>query len=173
MRQEALLMIQYEPLTENDASAYRELRLEALMKNPEAFASEYGVEIQNSLFEFEERLSREHAITVGAFDGNNLIGIVTLVKETLPKMRHRATLEAVYVKPEYRGQRISAQMIERLMEIAKDEGIVKKFYLYVMVSNRQAISAYEKMGFSIYGEDKEAMWEGDHYVDEYLMARFI
>ncbi|WP_157800375.1 GNAT family N-acetyltransferase [Sporolactobacillus pectinivorans] len=166
-------MIRYEPLTENDAAAYRNLRLEALMKSPEAFASEYPVEVQYSLSDFEERLSRDHAITIGAFDGKSLIGIVTLVKEILPKMRHRATLEAVYVKPEYRGRRISRQMIEKLTEIAKDEGIVKKFYLYVMVSNEHAISAYEKMGFSIYGEDKEAMWEGDHYVDEYLMARFI
>lgn len=166
-------MIRFEELTEKDAAIYRALRLEALRENPEAFASEYDVEIHDSLSDFEERLSRDHAITIGAFDQERLVGIVTLVKETLPKMRHRATLEAVYVKPECRGRRISGRMIEKLMEIVKEEGVVRKFYLFVMTSNTQAIKAYKKMGFFIYGEDREAMKEGDRYVDEYLMTKFI
>lgn len=166
-------MIRFEELTEKDAAIYKALRLEALQENPEAFASEYDIEVTNSISDFEERLSRAHAITVGAFDQERLIGIVTLIKETLPKMRHRATLEAVYVTPEYRGQRISRRMIDKLMEIVKDEGVVRKFYLFVMTSNKQAITAYKKMGFSIYGEDREAMKEDNHYVDEFLMAKFI
>lgn len=166
-------MIHFEELTEKDAAIYRTLRLEALRQDPEAFASEIGVEEKLSVTDFADRLSREHALTVGAFDGDKLVGIVTLVKETLPKMRHRATIEAVYVTPAYRGRRLSRLMIEKLMTIAREEGVVRKFYLFVMVSNERAIQAYKKMGFSIYGEDKEAMREGDRYVDEYLMARFV
>lgn len=166
-------MIKFEELTKTDAAIYRSLRLEALRQDPEAFASESAVEEKLAVDDFAEHLSREHAITVGAFDGDKLVGIVTLVKETLPKMRHRATLEAVYVTPEYRGRRLSRLMIEKLMDIAREEGVVKKFYLFVMTSNKLAIQAYKRMGFSIYGEDAEAMWEGDHYVDEYLMAKFI
>lgn len=166
-------MIHFEELTEKDATIYRRLRLEALRQDPEAFASESAIEEKLTVSDFADRLSREHAITVGAFDGNRLVGIVTLVKETLPKMRHRATIEAVYVTQDFRGQRLSRQMIDKLLDIAREEGVVKKFYLFVMASNKLAIQAYKRMGFAIYGEDKEAMREGDHYVDEYLMARFI
>ncbi|MCI1881587.1 MAG: GNAT family N-acetyltransferase [Sporolactobacillus sp.] len=166
-------MIKYVKLTEKDAVVYRQLRLEALREDPEAFSSESSIEEKLSVADFVRRLSRAHAITVGAFDDDRLVGIVTLVKETLPKMRHRATLEAVYVTPAYRGRRISRKMIEQLIHIAKEEGVVRKFYLYVMVSNKRAIAAYQKMGFAIYGEDREAMREGDRYVDEYLMAKFI
>jgi ribosomal protein S18 acetylase RimI-like enzyme len=166
-------VIRYEELTEKDAAIYRKLRLEALLKNPKAFASEYAIEKDLSVADYAGRLSRGHAITVGAFDADQLVGVVTLVKETLPKMQHRATLEAVYVTPDYRRMGISRKMIEKLMEIAREEGIVKKFYLYVMAANERAIQAYKNMGFEIYGEDREAMREGDAYVDEYMMARFI
>ncbi|MFT8318913.1 MAG: N-acetyltransferase [Sporolactobacillus sp.] len=166
-------MIQFRELTEKDAAIYRVLRLEALKHDPEAFASQYDLEATYHLADFEAKLEKEHALTIGAFEAEKLVGIVTLVKETLPKMRHRATLEAVYVTPDFRGQRLSQQMIEELERMAKKEGIVKKFYLFVIKTNGQAIRAYEKMGFSVYGEDREAMWEGDHYVDEYLMVKFI
>ncbi|RYM05199.1 GNAT family N-acetyltransferase [Sporolactobacillus sp. THM7-7] len=166
-------MIRFKQLTAADAEKYREVRLEALQKHPEAFASEYGIEVKYSSSDYEQQLSRGHVVTLGTFDQEQLIGIVTLVKETLPKMEHRATLEAVYVKPEYRGQSLSKRMIEKLEEMARREGVVKKFYLFVMTTNTRAIRAYQKMGFSIYGEDKDAMKEAEGYVDEYLMVKYI
>lgn len=66
----------------------RALRLEALQEHPEALASEYAIEAAQSIADFENRLSREHTITVGAFEQGCLVGIVTLVKESLPKMQH-------------------------------------------------------------------------------------
>ncbi|RYL93372.1 GNAT family N-acetyltransferase [Sporolactobacillus sp. THM7-4] len=97
--------------------------------------------------EYKDHLSDDDSMTIGAFDGDKLVGIVTLQKETLPKLRHRATLKSVYVKPEYRGQKIAKKMIQKLIDICKSEGTVRKFYLMVMTDNEGAIQAYKKWVF--------------------------
>lgn len=166
-------MIHFRQLKSGDAPAYRELRHEALQNDPDAFASEYSIEKAYTVPDYEKQLEQTDTLTLGAFDQERLVGMATLVKETLPKMRHRATLQSVYVTRAYRGRKISRLMIEELENRARGEGVVKKFYLYVMVTNQPATQAYQKMGFEIYGRDREAMKEGDRYVDEYLMAKFI
>ena len=90
-------------LTEDDAALYRELRLEALQTNPEAFGSSYEEAAARPLSATAERLRTPGAVTLGAFEEAALIGNVTLVRDEGLKMRHRANIYAMYVTPAARG----------------------------------------------------------------------
>ncbi len=52
----------------------------------------------------------------------------------------------MYVAPEYRGQGLNKQMMDRLITWAEGHG-VNDFYLDVYSANQSAITAYEKAGF--------------------------
>ncbi|MCO7175447.1 GNAT family N-acetyltransferase [Sporolactobacillus kofuensis] len=165
-------MVIFKKLTAEHAELYRTVRLEALKTHPEAYASDFETEQNRSMDHFRTHLSDEQMLVVGGFDGDRLIAIASLHRESLPKMAHRATLTSVYVHPDYRGQQISRKIIEYMIDAVKETGVTK-IYLFVMTDNEPAIRAYKKFGFVIYGEDRDAMKEKDGYVDEYLMVKYI
>ncbi|HEX7200380.1 MAG TPA: hypothetical protein VF213_12925 [Dongiaceae bacterium] len=45
--------------------------------------------------------------------------------------------------------------------------------LQVVSDNHRAIRLYESEGFVSYGLERRAMKEGERYLDEYLMVRFL
>ncbi|BBN99918.1 MULTISPECIES: GNAT family N-acetyltransferase [Sporolactobacillus] len=165
-------MVTFRVLTAEDAEQYQKLRLEALIKNPEAFASDFDTERSKTISQIRDDLSKKHVMTVGGFDGEKLVAIASLDREKLPKMEHRANLTSVYVSDEYRGQRLSKRIINYIIEQVKKQGI-SKIYLYVMTHNEPAIRAYKKMGFTIIGEDPDAMKEDHGFVAEYRMVKYI
>ncbi|MET1249104.1 GNAT family N-acetyltransferase [Sporolactobacillus sp. STCC-11] len=165
-------MVIFRSLTAEDAEQYRTLRIEALTNNPEAYASDLETEKHRTMDQIRKHLSDADVVTVGGFDGERLIAIASLHRETLPKMAHRATFTSVYVAPEYRGQRIARRIMEYVIDDVKKEGVAK-LYLFVVTTNESAIRAYKKFGFKIYGEDHDAMKEDDGFVDEYLMVKYI
>jgi len=59
---------------------------------------------------------------------------------------HHCYLGFIYVKPEFRGEGLSRQVVEALIDWAKSQDIVH-FFLDVYSDNSGAIRAYEKFGF--------------------------
>ena len=86
--------IEIRPLTvaESDAALYRDIRLEALKANPEAFGSSYEAEAAQPLSWFSDRLAGSSVL--GAFRGAEPVGIVGLAISSPSKSRrsngHRA-----------------------------------------------------------------------------------
>ncbi|WP_431800317.1 GNAT family N-acetyltransferase [Halobacillus andaensis] len=94
----------YRVLTGQDAKAYRELRLEALLTNPDAFLTTYEQEKQrpNPIEFTAKRLESPHTKTAGAFYNDQLAGVATLIQETHPKYLHKGSIAGVYVTPSHR-----------------------------------------------------------------------
>ncbi len=86
-------------VTAQDAEAYRQLRLEGLQTNPEAFGSSFEEERDMALELFASRLEAQGSFTFGAFDQDELFGVATLVQESKMKLKHKASIFAVYVSP--------------------------------------------------------------------------
>jgi ribosomal protein S18 acetylase RimI-like enzyme len=160
-------------LEPKDAVIYREVRLEALKANPEAFSSSYEEEKEYPLENFENRLKFDHFFTFGAFVENKLTGVVTLILETKSKTKHRANIVAMYVYPEYRKFGIGRKLMTEAIIKAKEIKEVKQIYLTVTSSNEPAKNLYNSLGFKTYGTDKNGLKIKDTYFDDELMVLIL
>lgn len=159
-------------LTSADAEDYWELRLEALQRNPEAFATTYEDAIvrQDPVKRVAANLESSSSITMGTYVENELVGVMTLSREDSSKMKHKVNLVAVYVTPRMRGLKIGDALIKEVIQVAKQLPDVDKINLTVVTTNKAAIHLYEKQGFKTYGLETKAMKSGDTYLDEQLMS---
>lgn len=161
-------------LTEKDAQAYRDLRLEALQKNPEAFAAIFEDEQKKPLEYYQKRLKRNEFWTYGYFVQNELVGIVTLLREQGPKLHHRSSIVAMYVTEKVRKRGIGKELMQAAIEQAKKIDGIEQIYLSVVTTNISAIALYQALGFEIYGTEKRALKTVDGtYWNEYHMVLFL
>lgn len=161
-------------LTGKDAESYYSLRLEALQNNPEAYAVSVEEEKNNSVEKYKQKFeSANHSFTYGAFDGEELVGIVTLTKEKLTKLRHRANIFSLYVKEEKRGHSIGRKLLAAAIEKAKELEQIEQVHLSVVATNDAAKQLYRSLGFESYGVEKHALKYNDKYYDGEFMVLFL
>jgi RimJ/RimL family protein N-acetyltransferase len=162
-------------LTPADAEAYWEMRLEALKNHPEAFATSYEEALQrkNPIEQVASRLKGEGDFTFGAFEDNILIGAVTLVQDQITKMRHRANIFAMYVRPDSRGSGAGKALVTAAINHAREIPEIIKLNLTVVSSNEKAKNLYTSLGFASYGVEEKALKVDETYYDEELMVLFL
>ena len=111
---------------------------------------------------FASELSKSTSICLGAFEGDRLIGYV--VNSRYVDAWH---VMNVAVDPDHQRRGIATRLLEHLFELTRDEDR-RGYTLEVRVSNLDAISLYEKLGFERNGvrrgyytdnrEDALIMW---------------
>jgi ribosomal protein S18 acetylase RimI-like enzyme len=150
-----------------DAVLYRDIRLEALQANPEAFGSTFEVENAQPLSLFSDRLG---SFTVlGAFRETELVGIAGFAVQQGQKEAHKGTLWGMYVRPAARNAKVGRRLVEAVCNHARQQ--VELIQLSVVVDNERARSLYARMGFLEYGVEKNALKQAGRYYDEVLMAK--
>ena len=160
-------------LTAEDATAYRELRLEALLDSPDAFGATYEDALNRPVEKTAERLADEYTPTFGAFEDGALVGNMTLIRNPSKKMNHRGSIVAVYVKASVRGKGVANFILEALLEYARNWGGLEQVYLMVVSDNEPAIKLYRRFGFEKYGTEYRSMKVDGRYIDEDLMVKFL
>ncbi|WML44160.1 GNAT family N-acetyltransferase [Neobacillus sp. PS3-40] len=160
-------------LKPNSAEMYRRIRLKALQSNPEVFSSSYDEEKEYPLEKFESRLKGDESFTFGAFDNEQLVGVVTLVIEKKNKLKHRATIFAMYVYPEKRRAGYGKNLMIEAIKKAKKIERIEQIYLAVVSNNEPAKNLYKSLGFETYGIDKNALKVDNTYFDDELMVLFV
>ncbi|RWZ55264.1 GNAT family N-acetyltransferase [Halobacillus fulvus] len=163
--------MQVRELNSQDAETYYELRLEALLTNPDAFITTYEQERQkpNPIKQTAERLESDISRTFGLFSDQSLCGTVTLFREMHPKFSHKAKVVAMYITPDQRRKGGAELLLKEL--IAFSRGInLEILQLSVVTDNHPAKYLYEKVGFESYGTEKKAIKLPERYLDEELMA---
>jgi ribosomal protein S18 acetylase RimI-like enzyme len=162
-------MIAVKKLDEVRWKDYRDLRLDALSKDPCAFGSSHGEE--RDLPEEEWRRRIHNALF--AMSGGKPVGMIVFVHEKKEKAKHIANIFGVYVKKEFRGQGIGKMLIgEALTEILKDRD-VKKIRLTVNAENKVAIGLYEDAGFNSVGTMKDELQVEGKFYDELMMEKHV
>lgn len=82
-------------------------------------------------------------------DGKVVADAVIYLFETMPDEVNvkglTAMLYSVYTLPEFRGQGIMAQVLPRVIQLARDAGAVE----LKMTAEKKAIPLYERMGFHV------------------------
>ncbi|GEM47413.1 GNAT family N-acetyltransferase [Deinococcus cellulosilyticus] len=155
-------------LNASDAPIYRELRLQALTHDPNAFLVDPDQYRQMPLETIEGQLSSEEdgKFTLGAFLDEKLVGMCTFIRESHPKIRHKGKVVAVYVAPEARGQGVARKLMETLIERVRSYGDVEQIQLGVSHTQVAAQKLYTRLGFEIFGIEKQAVKQNGEYLDE-------
>ncbi|WP_311759517.1 GNAT family N-acetyltransferase [Paracoccus broussonetiae] len=154
-------------LTPDEFPIFKAIRLEALGSEPAAYASSAGDWARLSDEEWRGRLQIPVFV---AFRAGNPVGIMGLLPQQASKMKHRATLIMVYLRPEERGGGAAQALLDALIAEARKAGI-SQIELNVSCRNPRAIRFYERSGFDRIGIIPAGMIHEGQEIDEMIMAR--
>ena len=156
-------------LHQADAALFREIRLEGLSRDPDAFTSTFEEESARPLSSFAERLAA--SAVFAAFQGTDLVGVAGFYVQPGPKHAHKGMLWGMYVRPQARGAGVGAKLVEAVVEHARAH--VEQIALTVISENLPARRLYRRAGFEEYGLKKHAAKYRGRYHDDVLMARML
>lgn len=163
--------MQIRKMVKADAEAYRELRLKALQTNPEAFGSSYVESVKQPLEFFRNRISEPDSDNViyVAEEDDKLIGMIGFLRYERIKMKHRADIWGVYVDVPARGKGVARQLMQHIIDHARQIKGLRQILLGVVTSNTRALRLYESFGFVIWGTEPESIYVNGVYYDEHYM----
>jgi ribosomal protein S18 acetylase RimI-like enzyme len=159
------------PLTRDDATAFRTVRLDALLESPTAFGSSHHEEARQPLDWFANRLEADDWIVLGAFDDGSLVGIVGVAREPAAKERHRAEIRSMFVAPSARRRGVASALMVHALAAADAMPGVWQVILTVTAGNAATIRLYRAHGFTQYGVLPSSLYVGGRYYDDVLMIR--
>ncbi|MGK5064575.1 GNAT family N-acetyltransferase [Janthinobacterium sp. LB3P112] len=138
------------PLTPDDASAYRALRLAGIAELPAAFCTTHAAESGLPLAQIAQRLhATSKQIIFGAFDKEQLIAIAGLRREPISVVHDKANLWGVYVTPQARGRGAGRQLVQAAIDHACAIPELGRVRLAVAQDNHAALTLYLACGFTL------------------------
>jgi RimJ/RimL family protein N-acetyltransferase len=161
-------------LTPADAAVFQAFRLAALQEAPTAFGSSFQEERDFPASVIEGRLAiKPDRGPFGAFEGDEIVGLVALGRENMMNLAHKALVWAMYVKPEHRGKGIAKALLQEALFLARSAPDVLQVNLSVNAGNASAIWLYESSGFTVFGREPGAMRINGELHDElHMVLRF-
>jgi ribosomal protein S18 acetylase RimI-like enzyme len=161
-------------LTPADAAAFQSLRLLGLRECPTAFASSFDEECDYTLPAVAERLAPlDDRAVFGAFEGNELGGLLGIKRQEPVKLSHKAYLWGMYVAPAARNRGVGRELVTSALSFAATKLRVRQVTLGVNAENVAAIALYERMGFTSFGREPCFMLVDGVPQDELQMVRFL
>jgi ribosomal protein S18 acetylase RimI-like enzyme len=147
---------------------FRDLRLEALRREPSNYASALSDWSELTPQDWQCRLA--NAPVFVCLDQGQPVGMMGLLRPRASKMAHRATLLMVYLRASHRGGGRADAMFDAVTEYARDNGITQ-IELAVSVENPRARRFYERIGFDIVGTIPCGFRHEGRDIDEVIMLR--
>ena len=172
--------VEIRALTANDASAYWQIRLEALELDPEAFSESADAHRSLTVEDVAARLSSdpENNFIMGAFAGDSstgkrLVGTAGFYRNKGIKVRHKGHIWGVYVALGARGIGTGQKMLRALLDRALNLPGLEQITLAVGATQEPAVKLYQTLGFEPYGCERRALKIAGCYIDEVQMVRFV
>jgi cyclohexyl-isocyanide hydratase len=157
------------PLGADDGERYRALWRAGIVGSPECFRIS---EEDTGATEIPTR-GTVGSFTLGAFAGDALVGVVSLERDALRKLRHKALLFRMYVAPQAAGFGVGRALLERTLDDARRAAGLRQIHLTVLATNLRAIRLYASLGFAEFAREPQAVEIAGDYVDELRMVRFL
>ena len=107
----------------------------------------------------------------GSLQGEQLQGVVRLVREPGHKERHKANLYGLYVAPAARRHGIARRLIDLALATAGKQDGLRQIRVAVVASNAAARALYAKAGFVEYGREPDALLVTGRFHAELLLVK--
>ena len=151
---------------------YREIRLESLREEPQAFGSSYVDMEQRPPAYWQGRLTEaaraEKSWLLFAQEGEQLIGMIGAFYD---EMQETADIISVYVSKTERGKGVGKALMEGILsEIGKKKGI-RKAALGVNQEQAAAVGLYRRFGFEVTDEREEIQGDGKKHRGYWMEKR--
>lgn len=131
-------------LSEDEWETYRALRLEALQESPDAFVADHASEAAEPEDFWRARMAR--SVRLVAESGGEQVGVVSLGSAAESDSGEGGQLFGLWVRPDWRGRSIAANLVRQGAHIAEDQGFKQLFY-WVGSDNGRAVAFASSFGF--------------------------
>lgn len=136
------------------------------------FGSEgIGLNVDQEVKVLESIINHPKQIMIVAIANDEIVGLANLSGQTRERIAHQARL-AISVRKDYWGKGISSQLMNSLINFAKEIQI-EVITLEVFSNNIRGIKLYEKFGFEHIGEFKKFAKINGEFVDAKLMNLYL
>jgi len=154
---------------------YKDLKIEAIKNEPAAFSHELQDALNMTEEEWKSPLINKdgNGILVFAESEGKLIGMAGGRFFSKEKFKHNASLENLYVSPEYRGKGVGKELVELRMRIIKERPSVKNVICEVFTSQQASLELHKKLGFEVGGVIKDFLFIDGKYFDSVLLEKKI
>lgn len=163
--------VNIEPITAENVSVFKAVRLRALQEAPYAFGSTYAKESQFPDSEWlarTERMKGETGAGFLAMEGPIPCGIAGSFLDQ--NDRSVAHLISMWTAPAHRRHGVGRLLVEKVITWARGRG-VRTLVLMVTSNNESAMRFYKQLGFTRTG--RREPYPNDPAVVEYEMSRVI
>ncbi|HET6818736.1 MAG TPA: GNAT family N-acetyltransferase [Mycobacteriales bacterium] len=134
-----------------DGAVLRKVRLRALQDAPSAFGSTYAAEVARTAAEWDERAaggsSGSDRFTALAFVDAECVGLAGGFRNHEDGHHADIDLVSMWVAPSHRGSGVADQLVDVVLEWARDEAAAEVVGLWVTRGNDRAHRFYERLGF--------------------------
>lgn len=126
---------------------------------------EYTITVEKEREWIKSLNDNPNALLLIATVNHTIVGFLFFIPNAKRKIAHTGEF-GVNVHPDYRGIGIGRELVNRLLQWAKQNRQIEKVVLQVFATNEGAIGLYKKMGFVEEGRFKKAIKQPDGtYVD--------
>lgn len=137
------MKIEIKKLNSDDWQIYKELRLQMLTEEPQAYSQTLEELSKRSDKEWKDKTETDNMSIIVAWVDEKLAGMSGLFYEE----KDVVSIWGVFVRKEFRGIGLGKRLMEEIeKEIKKDKG-VKKIQISVTSSQITALELYKRLGF--------------------------
>jgi len=133
---------------------------------------EYPLDTAAQTDYIENTFTQSHCTMILALVNDRIVGIGTIMSENKIKSRHIGGL-GIVIEKEHQGQGIGSEVMRRLIEFCRTNGITTKIKLDTRTDNETAVALYRRLGFEIEGELKNDALVNGTYYDIYVMGMML
>lgn len=154
--------------TPDDLAVYKELRLEALRVNPEAYASAYDDWARLGDDGWYDRM--RDVLLYASFTDGVPSGLMAVHFTERARVAHRGTIVMVYLREAARGSGAAKALLDACADGARGASMTQ-LELSVNAANTRAIRFYAREGFEEIGRIPNGYLHEGVYSDDVLMWR--
>jgi len=134
-----------------ELGAFKSLRDEGLRLHPEAFDADIETEQSRPPESYIGRLGLHDPLggtfLIGAWVNGEMVGMVGMERNSLPKLRHSAELNSMMVRPSHGHRGIGRRLVEECIAQARLATGLELITLRVSTLNQAVVRLYERAGF--------------------------